>query len=103
MPKRELSGSQIKVLVAIYHGTDCCNEVYDYATLHHAQHRIADSMPDLVTSIDGVVSVDGDGFVKQPERYGRGFRLTRAGYEALTAHDGDRFPPGYRRFANAQA
>jgi len=94
----KLSKSQIKVLVAVYHGTDCCNEVYDYATLHHTQQRIADTMPDLVTSVDGVVSVDGDGFVKTPERYGRGFRLTLTGYEALTQYDGERFPPGYRRF-----
>jgi len=93
--------SQVKVLSAIYQGTDCCNGVFDYATLHHTQARVADTMPSLVTSIDGVVSVDGDGFVVMPERYGRGFRLTQAGYETLTQHDAERYPPALRRFGGA--
>lgn len=89
----------VKVLSAIYMATDCSNEVYDYATLHHAQRRIAESVPSLVVHTDGVLSVDGDGFMATPERYGRGYRLTRQGYEALTAHDPKRWPPHLRRFA----
>jgi hypothetical protein len=91
--------SQLKVLALIYRGTDCCNEVFDYTKLHWTQERIADSMPELVSSIDGVVTVDGDGFMLDPERCGRGFRLTLAGYEALTEHDPEGYPPHLRRFA----
>lgn len=96
------SKSQLKVLEAIYTATDCSNEVYDYATLHWTQERIAKGLGDLVLSIDGVVSVDGDGFVTDPERYGRGWRLTPKGYEALTAHDEAKWPAEakYRRFGN---
>lgn len=93
-----LTRSQAKVLGLIYMATDCSNEVYDWATLHHTQARIADAMPDLVTSIDNCVAVDGDGFVDDPERYGRGFRLTPKGYEALTASDPARWPADKRRF-----
>lgn len=93
-----LTKSQLKVLGLIYMATDCSNEVYDYARLHHTQERIADAMPNLVTSIDGCVPVDGDGFTPDTYREGRGFRLTQAGYEALTAHDPEGYPPEQRRF-----
>lgn len=92
-----LTKSQAKVLGLIYMATDCSNEVYDWATLHHTQQRIADAMPDLVTSIDNCTAVDGDGFMVNPERIGRGFRLTQKGYEALTAHDPARWPADQRR------
>jgi len=94
-----LTKSQIKVLSVIYMATDCSNEVYDYATLHHAQAKIADGMPALVTSVDGCTPVDGDGFAKDSFREGRGFRLTKAGYEALTASDQARWPKTKRRFS----
>jgi len=90
--------AQLKVLMDIYMGTDCCNSVYDYATLHWKQQKIADQMPELVKWIDGVLAVDGDGFSKIPERYGRGFRLTPKGYEALTESNPTGFPPDLRRF-----
>jgi hypothetical protein len=89
--------SQLKVLQRIYQGTDCCNDVYDYAMLHYSQERIADAMPDLVCHMDGVQNVDGDGFAVGGE--GRGYRLTKAGYEALTASDPERYPESQRRFA----
>ena len=54
-----LKPSQIKVLRAIYMATDCSNGVYDYATLHHTQEKVADSMRSLVKSKNGVLSVDG--------------------------------------------
>lgn len=94
-----ISRGQLKVLRAIYLGTDCCNGVYDYATLHHTQERIADTMPRLVLSRGGVVAVDGDGFTKIPERYRRGFRLKKAGYKALTHSDPEAYPVHLRRFA----
>lgn len=94
------SKSQIKVLAAIYMATDCSNGVYDYATLRWNQERIAKGLGDLVLSIDGVVSVDGDGFVVVPERYGRGGRLTPKGYKALTASSESKYPAHLRRFGN---
>lgn len=97
-----LTKSQIKVLGVIYGATDCSNEVYDWATLHHTQAKIADAMPGLVKSIDNCVQVDGDGFIGDVERWGRGFRLTASGYEALTAHDPERWPKRLRRFAKAK-
>lgn len=93
-----LKPSQIKVLRAIYMATDCSNGVYDYATLHHTQEKVADSMRSLVKSKNGVLSVDGDGFSVTPERYGRGFRLTKSGYKALTKHDPEAYPATRRRF-----
>jgi hypothetical protein len=92
-----MTKSQIKVLGIIYLGTDCCNEVYDYAMLHHTQAKIAEAMPELVCHLDGVQNVDGDGFAVGGE--GRGYRLTTAGYEALTAHNPERYPASQRRFA----
>lgn len=96
-----LTVSQVKVLEQIYYFTDCCNEVYDWALLHWTQERIADTLPDLVESIAGCVSVDGNGFMVNPERYGRGFRLKQAGYEALTELDPERHPKKLRRFGGA--
>lgn len=97
-----LAKSQIKVLSAIYMATDCSNEVFDYAILHHRQERIADALPLLVTSAVGCVPVDGDGFAKASYRESRGFRLTQAGYEALTAIDPARWPAASRRFAGTR-
>lgn len=97
---KKLTKSQIKVLSVIYMATDCSNEVYDYAHLHHMQAKIADSMPALVTSINGCVPVDGDGFSKDNYTEGRGFRLTQAGYEALTESNQEMWPRTKRRFAN---
>lgn len=94
-----MNKAQLKVLSAIYMATDCSNEVYDWAILHWKQERIADGMSDCVQSIDGCVAVDGDGFMADPERYGRGFRLTQRGYEALTASYPQRYPQELRRFA----
>ena len=90
--------SQIKVLGIIYMATDCSNEVYDWATLHHTQRKIAEKMPDLVCWIDGCVPVDGDGFARDTYVEGRGYRLTREGYEALTASNPDCYPESLRRF-----
>jgi hypothetical protein len=87
-----LKTSQLKVLAAIYSVTDCCNGVYQYATLHWRQGRIADAMPRLVSRMEGVASVDGDGFLKIPERYGTGYKLTRSGYAALSNSNPERFP-----------
>jgi hypothetical protein len=91
---------EIKVLAAVYRGTDCCNEVYDYATLHYSQRMIADELKSrgLMTS-EVCLEADGDGFSKEPERWSDGYRLTTAGYEALTAHSPDGYPPSHRRFA----
>lgn len=98
-----MRAAQIKVLAAIYSCTDCSNGVFDYATLHWAQARIADGMEALVESCDGVVTVDGDGFAQYDsrgrEKVGRGFRLTKKGYEVLTAHDPKSWPATERRFA----
>jgi len=90
----------IKILSVIYGATDCSNGVYDYATLHWTQQKLAEENPGLVSWVDGCVPVDGDGFSKQTYREGRGYRLTNAGYEALTTFDVNRFPPGsrHRRF-----
>jgi len=93
-----MSKSQLKVLTAIYAATDCSNGVYDYATLHHTQRRIAEAMPELVEWTDGCVPVDGDGFTPNTYTEGRGYRLTQLGYETLTASSPDRFPPNLRRF-----
>jgi len=95
----KLTKSQLNVLGLIYLATDCSNEVYDWATLHHTQAKVADAMPELVSSIDDCVAVDGDGFMSDPERYGRGFRLTLKGYEALTASNPECWPSDKRRFA----
>jgi len=101
-----MNKQQINVLCAIYSATDCSNGVFDYASLHWTRAKIADAMPELVESCDGVTTVDGDGFTawdsKGRERVGRGFRLTNAGYEALTAHDAARYPADreHRRFWN---
>jgi len=84
--------SELKVLEAIYSVTDCSNGVYEYAKLHWTQARIADGMIGLVSTHDGVVSVDGDGRIEMPERYGTGYKLTHAGYRALTRSDPERFP-----------
>lgn len=94
----KLTKSQLKVLSVIYMATDCSNEVYDYATLHHTQRKIAEAMPELVCWHDGCVPVDGDGFSKSTYTEGRGYRLMSAGYEALTASAPERFPPNARRF-----
>lgn len=93
-----LKPSQLKVLSVIYMATDCSNKVYDYATLHHTQRRIAEAMPEWVTWIDGCTPVDEDGFSPDTYTEGRGYRLTQLGYEALTASSPDRFPPNLRRF-----
>lgn len=91
--------SHAKVLSVIYMATDCSNEVYDWATLHHKQQVIAESMPEFVTWIDGCVPVDDDGFCKNTYTECRGYRLLLSGYEALTAHFGaDRYPTNKRRF-----
>jgi hypothetical protein len=97
--------NELIVLSAVYSATDCCNEVYDYAKLHHRQTHIADEMVTrgLLVACDGVVSVDGDGFITEPERYGTGYRLTLAGYEALTAWQPDVYPVDKRRFSAALA
>jgi hypothetical protein len=97
---KDLNKNQLKVLQKIYQGTDCCNEVYDYAMLHHTQEKIAETMPTLVILTYDCVKVDGDGFTKDPERRGKGYRLTNAGYEALTKYSSGEFPPDlkYRRY-----
>ena len=100
---RMLTPSQAKVLGVIYIATDCSNEVYDYATLHHTQRKIAEAMPELVCWIDGCVPVDGDGHARDTYVEGRGYRLTRAGYEVLTALFPKRYPKHQRRFANITA
>lgn len=92
-----MTPAQIKVLSVIYMATDCSNEVYDYATLHHKQRPIAEAMPDLVEWIDGVTPVDGDGLTPLTYTEGRGYRLRKAGYEALTAHDPEMYPAHLRR------
>lgn len=94
-----------KVLEIIYDATDCSNQVYDYATLHWKQRKLAEENPDLVSWVDGCVPVDGDGFSKQTYREGRGYRLTNSGYEALTKFDPEKFPAGkeHRRFYSAGA
>lgn len=89
---KAVKASQLKVLKTIYSVTDCCNGVYQHATLHWTQRRIADSIPALVNRTEGVVSVDGDGFVLTPERWGVGYRLTCFGYATLFDSDPDRFP-----------
>lgn len=94
----KLTKSQARVLGAIYIATDCSNEVYDYASLHHKQRPIAEELPELVTWTDGCVPVDGDGFSRDTYTEGRGYRLTHEGYEALTAMDAERFPVNARRF-----
>ena len=94
-----LTQSQAKVLGVIYMATDCSNEVYDYATLHHTQRKIAEAMPELVCWIDGCVPVDGDGHARDTYVEGRGYRLTRAGYEALTEVEPEKYPASLRRFA----
>lgn len=99
----KLTASQRKVLGIIYLATDCSNEVYDYATLHHKQRPIAENMPDLVQWINGCTPVDGDGFAKQTYKEGRGYRLTCKGYEAMTQIDPDRYPPNLRRFYAKEA
>lgn len=93
-----MTRSQLKILSTVYMATDCSNEVYDYATLHHKQRPIAEAMPDLVTWIDGCVPVDGDGFTPNTYTEGRGYRLTNAGYQALTANNAARWPEDKRRF-----
>lgn len=89
-----------RVLEIIYVATDCSNGVYDYATLHWTQRKVAESYPEFVSWIDGCTPVDGNGFVKQTYTEGRGYRLTNAGYAALTKYDSARFPAGkeHRRF-----
>lgn len=102
MKKRECTKPEIKVMAAIYSATDCSNTVYDWATLHYRQEQIAERLESrgLVHHCDGVVAVDGDGFIRMPERYGIGWRLTNAGYEALTTADPAAYPASakYRRF-----
>lgn len=93
-----MTKQQLKILAVVYAATDRSNEVYDYATLHHTQRPIAEAMPDLVVWIDGCVPVDGDGFSQQTYTEGRGYRLTTAGYEALTAHNAECWPIDRRRF-----
>ena len=94
-----LTKSQRRVLERIYTSTYCCNEVYDYATLHHTQRRIAEAMPKFVEWIDGCTPVDGDGFAPDTYTEGRGYRLTELGYKALTKADPEQYPPENRRFA----
>ena len=98
----ELTKSQLRVLGVIYMATDCSNEVYDWATLHHTQRKIAEKMPDLVCWIDGCVPVDGDGHAHDTYTEGRGYRLKLAGYEALTDSSPERYPEHARRFAQTE-
>lgn len=93
-----LTRSMLKVLRIVYMVTDCSNEVYDFAMLHHTQQRVAAQMPDLL-QVGQCVAVDGNGFVGETERWGPGFRLTRMGYEVLTAFDPEGYPVDKRRFA----
>lgn len=95
----KLTPSQLRVLGVIYMATDCSNEVYDWATLHHTQRRIAEAMPEQVCWIDGCVPVGGDGFTRDAYVEGRGYRLKLAGYEALTESAPDQYPEHARRFA----
>jgi len=90
--------SQMKVLRLIYLATDCSNEVYDYASLHWTQRRIAEAMPTMVSWIEGCIPVDGDGHSPDTYTESRGYQLTNAGYEALTIHDKEAYPPRLRRF-----
>ena len=93
-----MTKQQIKILSIIYSATDCSNETYDYATLHHKQRPIADAMPDLVMVQPGCVPVDGDGFTPNTYTERDGYRLTNKGYEALTAQNPERWPADRRRF-----
>lgn len=99
----KLSRSELKVMASVYLSTDCCNEVYDYATLHHKQEPIADRLEaaGLLTHVDDCVKVDGDGFAGDSWSEGRGWRLTPAGYEALTADSPERWPSHLRRFGGS--
>ncbi len=99
----KLTKSQIKVLGVIYLATDCSNEVYDAATLHHTQVPIAKGMPGLVMNCGPHVAVDGDGFVGNTERWSDGYRLTQRGYEALTEVDPLRWPANLRRFQEVKS
>jgi hypothetical protein len=91
---------QLKILRLVYAGTDCCNEVYDYAKLHRTQDHIAADLVALgYLTFERCIAVDGDGFHIDPERWGWGYRLTLAGYEALTESAPTAYPPKFRRFA----
>lgn len=93
--------NQLRILELVYSVTDCSNEVHDFASLHHTQRGIADGLVESghLIAEDGLALCDGDGFTVIPERYGRGYQLTLAGYEALTASQPGGFPPDHRRFA----
>ena len=95
----KLKTVELKFLSNTYLTTDCCNEVYDYFTPHHASMKIGERLVSLglLDFIDGCVSVDGDGFVVN-HREKRGYRLTNKGYEALTELDPARWPETHRRF-----
>lgn len=97
---KALSKTEFGVLESVYASTDCSNEVFDWGTLHHSQNKVAERLVKrkLLKSIDGCVSVDGDGFIEDPERVGTGYRLTVRGYEALTDAGPFKYPPSQRRF-----
>lgn len=104
---RLLTRSEMRVMGSVYLSTDCRNEVYDYATLHHKQEPIAERLEaaGLLTHVDNCVKVDGNGAIGQSWREGRGWRLTQLGYESLTHTDADRWPGdgAHRRFGRGAA
>jgi hypothetical protein len=58
------------------------------------RHRDVDSLfkKKLVADAGAVLVCDEDGFVRQPERYRQGWKITDAGKKALTDIDGDATP-----------
>jgi hypothetical protein len=94
----EATKPQLKVLEAIYSITDCSNEVLDYACLRWRQAKIAEEMPLMVEFTDDCERVDGDGFRYDSPIGSRGYRLTNAGYEALTRQWPETYPTDLRRF-----
>lgn len=90
-----------KILKLVYECTDCSNGVYDWALLHPAQNKVADRLVRRKALKKSVcVKVDGDGIIGPNERWGIGYRLTDAGYEALTEMNPGTYPIGLRRFAS---
>lgn len=96
----KIKANELRVLERVYLCTDCCNQVFDWAKLHHSQRDIAGGLVQrrLLRRIDHCVEVDGDGFQLDPERGGAGYQLTRRGYESLTSHDAQKYPTSLRRF-----
>jgi hypothetical protein len=95
-----MAKSVTEALEETYSCTDCSNGVHDCILPSNGRRYYAEACK-LGLLVDcGVVSLsDGDGCTVVPERYGTGYRLSLAGYEALTAFGPDTYPPDLRRFA----